>query len=117
MAEIRNPTGRTGAAAMSWLTRDVVASPPAVGELVFAREIPPDASIFDCLRAVWDEARLEAHRAYERWSANSGGDAYYIYRAAQDRADAAQDALADCAHPALRTDCAHPARRTHRLDR
>jgi hypothetical protein len=46
------------------------------------------------LRAAWAAARAEANRAYEAWRACRGVAAYSIYRAAQDRVDAAQDALA-----------------------
>jgi hypothetical protein len=43
---------------------------------------------------VWREAQAEANLAYEDWRHRAGNDAYPVYRAAQDRADAAQDALA-----------------------
>lgn len=65
-----------------------------VGELVFARELPSGASILECLWAAWDEARCEARRMYDEWHGPNGADAYFAYRAAQDRADAAQDTLA-----------------------
>ena len=42
----------------------------------------------------WRDACEEAAEAFERWSANPGEGAYAAYRAAQDREDAAQDALA-----------------------
>jgi hypothetical protein len=41
------------------------------------------------------EAQAEADLAYEHWRAQPSKDAYAVYRAAQDRADAAQDDLAD----------------------
>jgi hypothetical protein len=41
----------------------------------------------------WREARLEASLAYSHWCRMRDRTAYSIYRAAQDRADAAQDAL------------------------
>lgn len=41
------------------------------------------------------EAQAEADLAYEHWHAAPGKDTYAVYRAAQDRADAAQDDLAD----------------------
>ena len=69
-------------------------SPHDIGELVFARELPHGATMADCLRAAWDEARWEAHFTYDAWHGEGGLDAYVVYRAAQDRADAAQDALA-----------------------
>ncbi len=41
------------------------------------------------------EAQIEATQAYEDWHESMTGETWAIYRAAQDRADAAQDALAD----------------------
>jgi hypothetical protein len=41
------------------------------------------------------EAQAEADLAYEHWRVDQSRDAYAVYRAAQDRADAAQDDLAD----------------------
>jgi hypothetical protein len=40
------------------------------------------------------EAQADADLAYRDWCQLPGGDAYVVYRAAQDRADAAQDDLA-----------------------
>jgi hypothetical protein len=40
------------------------------------------------------EAQAEADLAYADWRCLRSGDAYAVYRAAQDRADAAQDDLA-----------------------
>jgi hypothetical protein len=48
----------------------------------------------DELREAWREAQAQARRAYAEWRDGSTPDAYALYRAAQDRADAAQDALA-----------------------
>lgn len=45
-------------------------------------------------RDAWREAHDEAVDAYRRWRAGSTRTEYAAYRAAQDRADAAQDALA-----------------------
>jgi acyl-CoA reductase-like NAD-dependent aldehyde dehydrogenase len=42
----------------------------------------------------WRDAQAEAARAYEAWRRTPGADGYAVYRAAQDRADAAHDALA-----------------------
>lgn len=42
----------------------------------------------------WSVARKQAASALAAWSANRTPEAYAIYRAAQDREDAAQDALA-----------------------
>ena len=44
--------------------------------------------------AAWRDASEEAADALGRWRAAPGDDAYAAYRAAQDREDAAQDALA-----------------------
>jgi hypothetical protein len=49
--------------------------------------------------AIWSAARAEANLAYEAWCRNPGRDSYSIYRAAEDRADAAQDALPEPAAP------------------
>jgi hypothetical protein len=43
----------------------------------------------------WHDARNETAAALQRWRSSPGnGDVYAVYRAAQDREDAAQDALA-----------------------
>jgi hypothetical protein len=42
----------------------------------------------------WSEAREEARDAYRTWIARHDAEAYAVYRAAQDREDAAQDTLA-----------------------
>jgi hypothetical protein len=67
-----------------------------VGELVFTRDLPAGASMVECLHAAWIEAQGEAHAAYATWRDHGDArlDGYVVYRAAQDRADAAQDALA-----------------------
>jgi hypothetical protein len=49
--------------------------------------------MFDELSAAWRSAHAEATQAYELWSELPGRDGYAVYRAAQDRADEAQDAL------------------------
>jgi hypothetical protein len=48
----------------------------------------------DELYVLWSAARAEANLAYDAWRATPSGEAYAAYRAAEDRADAAQDALA-----------------------
>jgi hypothetical protein len=53
------------------------------------------------LFTLWSAARAEANIAYEAWCATPGQDAYAVYRAAEDRADAAEQALACAATPAL----------------
>ena len=48
----------------------------------------------DALFAEWSAARAESNLAYDAWCRRPGADGYLIYRAAEDRADAAEDALA-----------------------
>jgi hypothetical protein len=50
--------------------------------------------LFDELANVWRGAQADATDAYEHWCATPGTAAFAVYRAAQDRADQAQDALA-----------------------
>ena len=82
------------------MTRPVPDLPPVgpvqhgIGELVFSSEVPTDATIFECLRVAWGDARSEALASYDEWHATRQRSAYFVYRAAQDRADCAQDALA-----------------------
>jgi hypothetical protein len=42
----------------------------------------------------WRDAQVEAALAYAAWCRDPGARGYAVYRAAQDQADAAQDALA-----------------------
>lgn len=51
--------------------------------------------MFHELQYVRREAQAEAELAYAAWSELAGRDGYAVYRAAQDRADAAQDQLAE----------------------
>lgn len=46
------------------------------------------------LFALWTVAQAEANLAYDAWSATPGADAYAVFVAATDRADAALSALA-----------------------
>jgi hypothetical protein len=46
------------------------------------------------LFVVWSAARAEANLAYDAWCERPGPDAYAVYRAAEDRADAAETDLA-----------------------
>ena len=57
-------------------------------------EAPDEEWRLDELRVVWSAARAEANLAYDAWGTRGGADAYAVYRAAEDRADAAEDALA-----------------------
>jgi hypothetical protein len=47
------------------------------------------AQIRDELFTRWSAARAEANLAYQAWCELRGSDAYAVYRAAEDRADAA----------------------------
>jgi hypothetical protein len=47
----------------------------------------------DELFVLWSAARAEANIAYDAWCDAPGSDAYAVYRAAEDRADAAEVAL------------------------
>jgi hypothetical protein len=62
-------------------------------ELVLRRAaaLGPD---FDAVYDAWSDAHEEAEHAYVAWRTAGGADEYAVYRAAQDREDAAQDALA-----------------------
>jgi hypothetical protein len=59
------------------------------------------AQVHDELFTVWSAARAEANLAYSAWCAVPGSDAYVVYRAAEDRADAAEQALAATVQPLL----------------
>jgi hypothetical protein len=52
------------------------------------------AWMFQELSYVRRQAQAEADLAYDAWCRHPGRDGYAVYRAAQDRADAAQDGLA-----------------------
>jgi hypothetical protein len=49
---------------------------------------------FNAVYDAWSDAHEEAEDAYVTWRSSGSPDAYAVYRAAQDREDAAQDALA-----------------------
>lgn len=48
----------------------------------------------DELFALWSAARAEANIAYDAWCGAPGRESYIVYRAAEDRADAAEQKLA-----------------------
>jgi hypothetical protein len=54
----------------------------------------------DELFVIWSAARADANLAYEAWCAAPGAEAYWVYRAAEDRADAAEGALTRACSPA-----------------
>jgi hypothetical protein len=59
------------------------------------------AQVHDELFTVWSAARAEANLAYSAWCEAPGPDAYVVYRAAEDRADAAEHALVSAVSPLL----------------
>ena len=59
------------------------------------------AQLYDQHFTVWSAERAEANLAYEAWCAAPGADGYAVYRAAEDRADAAERALAATQGPLL----------------
>jgi len=50
---------------------------------------------------IWSAARAEANEAYEAWCDSPCRSAYAVYRAAEDRADAAEAELANLTAGAL----------------
>jgi hypothetical protein len=62
-------------------------------ELVLRRaaSLGPD---FNAVYDAWSDAHEEAEHAYRSWLTTGTAGDYVVYRAAQDREDAAQDALA-----------------------
>ncbi len=69
--------------------RSLLDDVPDTFEIVLRRD--PDWSP---VLGAWRDAGEEAAGALERWRHAPGRDTYMVYRAAQDREDAAQDALA-----------------------
>jgi hypothetical protein len=67
----------------------------------YLRDAMTAARRHDELYTIWSAARAEANLAYAAWCDLPGADSYSIYRAAEDRADAAEQALAFVAEPAL----------------
>jgi hypothetical protein len=77
--------------------RELLAGVEDTHELVLSSVTPARAS--DELFVVWGAARAEANLAYDGWCAAHGLEAYAVYLAAEDRADAAEAAYA-AHHPA-----------------
>ena len=72
---------------------------PDTRELVLRREAargPAWSAVYDA----WGDAHEEAEGAWLTWRSGGGRAGYVAYRAAADREDAAQDALAAAARPA-----------------
>ncbi len=66
---------------------------PDTHELVL-RRVEPGPS-FNALYDAWSDAHDEAEAALGDWRLYGGPRHYSVFRAAQDREDAAQDALAE----------------------
>lgn len=62
-----------------------------------ARPSVADYALLEELSFVRREAQAEANLAYRDWLEQRSLESYLVYRAAQDRADAAQDQLASWA--------------------
>jgi hypothetical protein len=69
---------------------------PVFARTATGRYLAPAVDLLehDELFTLWSVARAEANLALDAWRAAPGTEAYTSYRAAEDRADAAQDALA-----------------------
>jgi hypothetical protein len=72
----------------------VLRSRGAQEEPAVERPSTRDFALLEELSYVRREAQAEADMAYADWRSLGGVPAYAVYRAAQDRADAAQDDLA-----------------------
>jgi hypothetical protein len=64
-------------------------------EFTLTRPSTRDYALLEELCFVRREAQAEAIQAYEDWRSLPGDESWTVYIAAQDRADAAQDELAD----------------------
>jgi hypothetical protein len=64
-------------------------------DFVVTRPSTHDYALYEELSFARREAQAEADVAYARWTSTPGDESYAVYRAAQDRADAAQDQLAE----------------------
>jgi len=71
-------------------THEIVVLGPVAGAADEAPLPPAREELVLC----WRDAEDEAARAYRRWREIPGAEAFAVYRAAADRAEAAQDALA-----------------------
>ena len=66
---------------------------PDTRELILRRE-PARGPLWNAVYDAWSDAHEEAEHAYGTWRSSGDAEDYTVYRAAQDREDAAQDALA-----------------------
>jgi hypothetical protein len=73
--------------------KDLLDQVPDTRELILRREAsrgPAWNAVYDA----WSDAHEEAEGAWRTWRCDGGREAYAAYRAAADREDAAQDAVA-----------------------
>ncbi len=63
-------------------------------ELVLRPRAADHGAAWNALYDAWSDAHEEAEDSYWEWRTRGGPAAYATYRAAADREDAAQDALA-----------------------
>ncbi len=80
---------------MSPYQRALLKIEEAEGAAIELRPSVHEYALVEELSFVRREAQVEADEAYEDWKLLSSRAAYAVYRAAQDRADAAQDDLAN----------------------
>lgn len=71
---------------------DLLTDVPDTREIVIS--VTPRAEQPDELLEAWRAAREEANAALDFWRASGDRRSFSVFRAAEDRADAAQDALA-----------------------
>ena len=64
---------------------------------------PMNSRAHDELFVLWSAARAEANIAYDAWCESPGRTSYAVYRAAEDRADAAEVALGESVSASLAT--------------
>jgi hypothetical protein len=64
-------------------------------DFVVTKPTTHDYAMYEELSFARREAQAEADLAYACWTSAHSVDTYTVYRAAQDRADAAQDQLAE----------------------
>lgn len=57
------------------------------------RQLRQSTQAVDDVSLAWRQKQAHARLAYEHWCLFPGEEAYALYRAAQDQADSAQDAL------------------------
>jgi hypothetical protein len=74
--------------------RTLLRFPGKQREFSVARPTARDYAMLEELSYTWRDAQSEARAAYEVWRLRHSRETYCVYRAAQDRADAAQDELA-----------------------